>query len=94
VETLTERNKDDYERNYSFQCADRDCAGLAQQYSLGWQKVAGSGGISSGGTYQVSGTIGQPDASGAMTGGSYSFPTCSAKTTAAWALGPRRGLLG
>jgi hypothetical protein len=47
--------------------------GFAQQYSIGWYKVAGGGGTSTGGTYQVSGTIGQHDASGAMTGGNYSL---------------------
>jgi hypothetical protein len=46
---------------------------FAQQYSIDWYKVAGGGGTSSGGTYQVSGTIGQPDAGGPMTGGSYSL---------------------
>ncbi len=45
----------------------------AQQYSIDWYKVSGGGGTSTGGTYQVAGTIGQPDASGAMTGGSYSL---------------------
>src|ERR1017187_6994991 len=45
----------------------------AQSYSIDWYKIAGGGGTSTGGTYQVSGTIGQPDASGAMTGGSYSL---------------------
>jgi hypothetical protein len=45
----------------------------AQNYSINWYKIAGGGGTSTGGTYQVSGTIGQPDASGAMTGGSYSL---------------------
>jgi hypothetical protein len=45
----------------------------AQQYSIDWYKVAGGGGTSTGGTFQVSGTIGQPDASGAMTGGNYSL---------------------
>jgi len=44
----------------------------AQNYSIDWYKVAGGGGTSTGGTYEVSGTIGQPDASGAMTGGNYS----------------------
>jgi len=44
-----------------------------QSYSIDWFKIAGGGGTSTGGTYQVSGTIGQPDASGAMTGGSYSL---------------------
>jgi hypothetical protein len=46
--------------------------GFAQQYSIGWFKVSGGGGTSSNGQYAVSGTIGQPDASVAMTGGSYS----------------------
>jgi hypothetical protein len=45
----------------------------AQQYSMNWYKIAGGGGTSTGATYQVSGTIGQPDASGAMTGGNYSL---------------------
>ena len=49
---------------------------LAQSYSITWYKVAGGGGTSSGtngaGTFSVSGTIGQPDASAAMSGGSYS----------------------
>ena len=45
----------------------------AQTYTIDWYKVAGGGGTSTGGTYQVIGTIGQPDASGAMTGGSYSL---------------------
>jgi hypothetical protein len=44
----------------------------AQSYSVDWYKIAGGGGTSTGGTYQVSGTIGQPDASGAMSGGQYS----------------------
>ena len=46
---------------------------FAQTYTIDWYKIAGGGGTSTGGTYQVSGTIGQPDASGAMTGGSYSL---------------------
>jgi hypothetical protein len=45
----------------------------AQSYNIDWYKVAGGGGTSTGGTYTVSGTIGQPDASGAMTGGNYSL---------------------
>jgi hypothetical protein len=47
--------------------------GFAQQYSVDWYKVAGGGGNSSGGVYSVSGTIGQPDAGGSMTGNSYSL---------------------
>lgn len=44
----------------------------AQSYSIDWYKIAGGGGTSTGGVYSVSGTISQPDASGAMTGGNYS----------------------
>ena len=46
--------------------------GWAQQYSIDWYKVSGGGGTSTGGTYAVSGTIGQHDAGGPMTGGNYS----------------------
>ena len=46
---------------------------FAQTYSIDWYKIAGGGGTSTGGVYSVSGTIGQPDASGAMTGGNYSL---------------------
>ena len=46
---------------------------MAQSYTVDWYKIAGGGGTSTGGTYQVSGTIGQPDASGAMIGGNYSL---------------------
>src|ERR1039458_3388344 len=45
---------------------------LGQSYSIDWYKIAGGGGTSTGATYQVTGTIGQPDASGAMSGGNYS----------------------
>ena len=44
----------------------------AQPYSINWYKIAGGGGASSNTQYSVSGTIGQPDASGAMTGGNFS----------------------
>jgi hypothetical protein len=44
----------------------------AQSYSISWFKVAGGGGASTGGLYTVNGTIGQPDASGPLTGGGYS----------------------
>ena len=46
---------------------------FAQPYSIDWHKVAGGGGTSTGGTYQVSGTIGQPDAGAPMKGGNYSL---------------------
>jgi hypothetical protein len=45
----------------------------AQSYSIDWYKIAGGGGTSTGATYQVTGTIGQPDAGGAMSGGNYSL---------------------
>ena len=45
----------------------------AQPYSISWYKVSGGGGTSTGGVYSVSGTIGQPDASGPLTGGNYSL---------------------
>ena len=44
-----------------------------QSYSIDWFKISGGGGTSTGATYQVTGTIGQLDASGAMSGGSYSL---------------------
>ena len=54
--------------------------GWTQQYSIDWYKVAGGGGTSTGGTYSVSGTIGQHDAGGPLTGGNYSL------TGGCWAL--------
>jgi hypothetical protein len=45
---------------------------LAQNYSIDWYKVAGGGGTSTNGQFSVTGSIGQPDASGAMQGGNYS----------------------
>jgi len=44
----------------------------AQTYSIDWSKIAGGGGTSTGGVYSVSGTIGQPEAGGALTNGQYS----------------------
>src|SRR5580658_1877723 len=46
---------------------------LGQSYSINWYKVSGGGGTSTNSPYSVSGTIGQQDASGAMTGGSFSL---------------------
>jgi hypothetical protein len=46
--------------------------GFAQAYTVDWYKISGGGGTSTGSVYTVSGTIGQPDASGAMHGGNYS----------------------
>jgi hypothetical protein len=45
----------------------------AQTYSIGWYKVAGGGGTSTGGVYTVSGTIGQHDPGGTLTGGQFSL---------------------
>jgi hypothetical protein len=45
----------------------------AQSYSIDWHKVSGGGGTSTGGVYSVNGTVGQHDADGPMTGGSYSL---------------------
>ena len=41
----------------------------AQSYSVDWFKVVGGGGTSSGEQYSVTGTIGQPEAGVAMSGG-------------------------
>jgi hypothetical protein len=46
--------------------------GFTQPYSIGWYKISGGGGMSTGATYQVAGTVGQPDAGSAMSGGQYS----------------------
>src|SRR5882757_6742157 len=44
----------------------------AQSLSIGWFKIGGGGGTSAGGGFALSGTIGQPDASGPLTNGQYS----------------------
>src|SRR5947199_1537264 len=43
----------------------------AQTYAIDWLTIDGGGGTSTGGVYSVSGTIGQPDAGGPMTGGNF-----------------------
>jgi hypothetical protein len=43
-----------------------------QSYSVGWSKISGGSGTSVSTNYSVSGTIGQADASGALSGGNYS----------------------
>jgi len=45
----------------------------AGTYSIDWHTIAGGGGSGTGGNYQVSGTIGQHDASGTLNGGQYSL---------------------
>ena len=52
----------------------------AQPYTIDWFKVAGGGGASSNGQYRLTGTIGQQDAGGPMSGGNYSV------TSGFWAL--------
>jgi hypothetical protein len=49
------------------------CIVRGQSYSIAWYKVAGGGGTSTNAPYSLSGTIGQQDASTAMTGGNYSL---------------------
>src|SRR5436190_20097635 len=57
-------------------------AAHAQSFSINWSKTAGGGSTSPGnsahsssigGTFVVSGTIGQPDASGPLSGGTYTL---------------------
>ena len=45
----------------------------AQSYSIDWYKVSGGGDTSTNGQYSLSGTIGQHDAGGPMSGGNYSL---------------------
>lgn len=55
---------------------------FAQDYDIDWHSVGGGGEMwSTGGPYELSGTIGQPDA-GAMAGGSYTL------TGGFWAVPP------
>ena len=44
-----------------------------RQLAIDWYKVFGGGGTSTGSTHQVTGTLGQADAGGAMAGGNYSL---------------------
>ncbi len=44
----------------------------AQSLSINWHSADGGGGTSTGGVFSVSGTIGQPDASGPLSGGNFS----------------------
>jgi hypothetical protein len=48
-------------------------ASNAQQFTINWHTIDGGGGTSTGGVFSVSGTIGQPDAGGPLTGGNYSL---------------------
>lgn len=49
-----------------------DIAGPAG-FDLSWNTVDGGGGTSTGGTFDLSGTIGQADAGGPLTGGTFSL---------------------
>ena len=42
-------------------------------YDLTWNTLDGGGGSSAGGSYQLTGTLGQPDAGSALSGGVYSL---------------------
>jgi hypothetical protein len=51
-------------------------AALAQTgggYDLTWSTIDAGGGSSAGGGYQLSGTLGQPEAGATLSGGSYSL---------------------
>jgi hypothetical protein len=61
-------------------------SGFAQTYSIDWYKIAGGGGTSTGAKYQVTGTIGQPDASGAMSGGPVTGTNYYSVTGGFWSL--------
>ena len=47
--------------------------GASAQFVINWYKVSGGGGTGTGGVYSFSGTIGQHDAGGPMTGGGFSL---------------------
>jgi len=55
------------------------CTGLfawnapAQSYNIDWYKIAGGGGTSTGGVYNLTGTIGQPEAGTTMSDGYYTL---------------------
>ena len=42
-------------------------------YDLTWSTIDAGGGSSAGGSYQLTGTLGQPDAGTTLSGGSYSL---------------------
>ncbi|HZW09469.1 MAG TPA: GC-type dockerin domain-anchored protein [Phycisphaerales bacterium] len=47
------------------------CADAHAQYAIDWHTIDGGGGVSSGGSYELSGTIGQHDAGPLVQGGSF-----------------------
>ncbi|GEM_PF-890172 len=46
---------------------------FAQPFAINWYTIDGGGGTSAGGTFNLSGTIGQPDAGAVMSGGSFAL---------------------
>lgn len=57
----------------------------AQPFAIDWYTIDGGGGTSSGGSFTLSGTIGQPDAGPTMSGGSFTL------TGGFWAATPNTG---
>jgi len=62
---------------------------VAQPFEIMWYTIDGGGGVSTGGSYTLAGTIGQPDAASGLAGGPYTLdpgfwpgalaaPTCGA----------------
>jgi hypothetical protein len=49
------------------------CLPAVAQLAIPWHTIAGGGGVSTGGVYAVTGTLGQPDAGGPLTGGHFSL---------------------
>jgi hypothetical protein len=60
-------------REKAFRVNRRGAARARRGYSLAINNKVSGGGTSSNGQYAVSGTVGQPDAHGAMSGGNYSL---------------------
>jgi len=58
---------------FSFQLSALSFRAWGQSCSIDWYKVSGGGGTSTGGVYAASGTTGQHDAGGPITGGNYSL---------------------
>lgn len=54
----------------------------AQPFAIDWYTIDGGGGTSTGGSFTLSGTIGQPDAGPTMTGGNFAL------TGGFWVAGP------
>lgn len=48
-------------------------AAAAQPFTIPWHTLDGGGGLSSGGSFSVAGTVGQPDAGQPMRGGPFSI---------------------